>query len=150
MNKYKMIILILSALILGVYIAAQAADNEPQSFDPPEDGLEINFIQGHSKEDHSVEFNHSSHEGFDCIDCHHKMDELKGQAPPRSCASCHDNFSPDDLKGWNSYFKAMHKIRFAPNADRPSCLNCHTNEFGADDKEYTGCNSSACHPSGIR
>lgn len=149
--KNKAIIFLATALItLGLSLAVQASDPEPMEFEAPEDGLEINFIQGHSDQDHSVEFNHSSHESYECIDCHHRMDELKGQKPPRSCASCHDNFSPDNLKGYKSYFKAMHKIRYAPNAARPSCLHCHTNEFGTDDKDMTGCNASSCHSNGIR
>jgi hypothetical protein len=119
-------------------------------FYAPEDELWINFIQGHSDKDLDVAFNHYSHEGYDCIECHHRMGELKGQASPRSCSECHDNYSPDDLAGYTSYFKAMHKIRFAPNASRPSCLGCHTTEFGAEDKTMTGCANSACHPGGIR
>ncbi|WDP92011.1 MAG: cytochrome c3 family protein [Desulfobacter sp.] len=149
--KNKVFIFLAAALLtLGLSLAAQANDPEPAEFEAPEDGLEINFIQGHSDRDLSVEFNHSSHESYECIDCHHRMGELKGRKPPRSCAACHDNFSPDDLKGYKSYFKAMHKIRYAPNAERPSCLHCHTNEFGADDKDMTGCNASACHSDGIR
>lgn len=147
---YKKIITILAVLALGICLSVQADDHETLSFDPPDDGLEINHIPGHSDRDLSVEFNHSSHESFSCQDCHHRMAELKGQAQPRSCAVCHDNFDPDNLKGYKSYFKAMHKIRFAPNGDRPSCLGCHTKEFGADDKEYTGCLNSACHSAGIR
>ncbi len=151
MKKTLAILLAAVMLAFGLSMSVQAGDDpEPMEFEAPEDGLEINHIQGHSGEDLAVEFNHSSHESFECIDCHHKMGELNGQKPPRSCATCHDNFSPDDLSGYKSYFKAMHKIRFAPNASRPSCLNCHTTEFGADDKDMTGCVSSACHPGGIR
>ncbi len=155
--KNKLIVYLFAALLtlgIGLVVQAQDTDSEAEDaeaieFEAPEDGLEINFIKGHSDQDHSVTFNHSSHD-FDCIDCHHKMAELKGQKPPRSCATCHDNFSPDNLKGYKSYFKAMHKIRFAPNAPRQSCLHCHTNEFGTDDKNMTGCNASACHADGIR
>ncbi|PID74172.1 MAG: cytochrome C [Desulfobacterales bacterium] len=135
--KNKLIIYLFAALLtLGIGLAVQAQDANSEAedaeaieFEAPEDGLEINFIKGHSDQDHSVTFNHSSHE-FDCIDCHHRMAELKGQRPPRSCATCHDNFSPDNL--------------------RQSCLHCHTNEFGTDDKNMTGCNASACHADGIR
>ncbi len=150
MNNRSMICLVMAFLILGLSLGVQASDSDPQAFDAPEDGLEINHIQGHSDQDLSVVFNHSSHESYDCIACHHRMGELAGNSPPRSCASCHDNFSPDNLKGYKSYFKAMHKIRFAPSADRPSCLNCHTSEFGMDDQDMTGCISSACHSDGIR
>lgn len=149
MLKNTITFIVLAVLTLGTCLSVQAGDLEIKEFDAPEDGLEINHIPGHSERDLSVEFNHSSHESFSCKDCHHRMDELKGQAAPRSCAVCHDNFSPDNFKGYKSYFKAMHEIRFAPNGDRPSCLGCHTKEFGTDDSDMTGCLNSACHSEGI-
>nr|WP_321399196.1 cytochrome c3 family protein [uncultured Desulfobacter sp.] len=148
MMKHKIYILLTAALItLGMCLYVQA--DEGNTFEPPEDGLAINYIKGHSSKDLSVTFNHSSHESFECIDCHHKMGELKGEAPPRSCATCHDNFSPDNVGGDKSYFKAMHQISFTQAKNR-SCLGCHTNEMGKDDKDMTGCNASACHSQGIR
>ena len=146
--KNKSIACLISALVfLGMVLTAQAWAQEPESFDPPEDGLEINYL--HGKNDQSVEFNHSSHESFECADCHHRMNKGKETQAPQSCAACHNNFNLDNMKGYKSYFKAMHKIRFAPAKDRPSCLACHTSEMGAQDKEMTGCSSSACHPNGI-
>ena len=86
---YKKIITILAVLALGICLSVQADNQETLSFDPPDDGLEINHIPGHSDRDLSVEFNHSSHENFSCQDCHHRMAELKGQSAPRSCAADH-------------------------------------------------------------
>lgn len=149
--KNKIYILLTAALItLGMCLNVQAENGMKNTFEPPEDDLEINYIKGHSSKNLSVTFNHSSHESFECIDCHHKMGELKDEIPPRSCATCHNNFSPDNLEDYKSYFKAMHQISFAPAKNRPSCLGCHTNEMGKDDKDMTGCNASACHSEGIR
>ena len=52
-------------------------------FEAPDDGLEINYIEGNSERDLSVMFNHSSHESYDCAECHHKMHQLKEGQPPR-------------------------------------------------------------------
>lgn len=162
MKNITVIFLALLALTLGGGLVAMASDKaeeaaeaaaeettlEPVELVAPEDGLAIDYIKGNSPRGLSVEFNHSSHEGYDCASCHHKMFQLKGQAQPRSCSACHDNFDVNNTKGYRSYFKAMHKIRQAPQSSRPSCVACHTTEF-ENDKELTGCTASACHGEGL-
>ncbi|MDY0374311.1 MAG: cytochrome c3 family protein [Desulfobacterium sp.] len=114
-------------------------------FEAPDDGLEINYIEGNSERDLSVMFNHSSHESYDCAECHHKMHQLKEGQPPRSCATCHTEFDINETRGYKPYFKAMHMIK---ESYRPSCIACHTKEFGQD-QDMTGCTNSACHSDGL-
>ena len=113
----------------------------------PTDGLVMNYVKGNSSRDLAVEFNHSSH-AYECSECHHKMFQLEEGQQPRSCSVCHDKFGIEDTTTYKSYFKAMHRIRQAPQSSRPSCVACHTEEF-QDDKEMTGCTASACHGEGL-
>ncbi len=128
---------------MGIMFVALGAGAK-EEFTAPDDDLVINFIKGKSDRNLGVTFNHSSHSGYECSDCHHNM---KKTGEPTSCATCHDNFEPVPTKGYKSYFKAMHYKR--NNQKRPSCLGCHVREFG-NDKEMTGCINSACHPEGIK
>ncbi len=146
MKKIFSIFLVFIALTLGSTLVV--ASDEEGGFEAPDDGLSINYIKGHSERDLAVEFNHSSHEDYDCYDCHHKVQKAKKAEGPQSCAVCHDNFDVDNTKGYRSYFKAMHKIRQAPRTSRPSCVSCHTAEFG-NDKDLTGCTRSGCHAQGL-
>ena len=134
---------IVCLLCMGMTVIAMAANAE-EAPEAPQDEIMINFIKGNSKDDLGVAFNHTSHENYECIDCHH---DLKKSKVPTSCSTCHTDFSPVPTKGYKSYFKAMHKKRL--NAKRPSCLSCHVKEFG-NDPEMTGCTSSSCHPDGIK
>ena len=140
----KIILVCLAALAL----AMGANADEKEAFKAPADGLKIDFIKGNSERDLFVMFNHSTHTEYECADCHHKMFQLKGERPPRSCVVCHDNVDVNDSKGYRSYFKAMHKLRQAPRAPRPACVSCHTIKFG-NRKEMTGCGTSSCHPTGL-
>lgn len=123
-----------------VFVAIGAGAKE--EWTAPDDDLVINFIK--PDKGIGVVFNHSSHENYECVDCHHN---IKKSGEPTSCATCHDNYSAMPTKGYKSYFKAMHYKR--NNVKRPSCLGCHVKEFG-NDKEMTGCINSACHPEGIK
>ena len=52
--KSRLVAILLAAalLALGLSLSAQAGDDpEPMAFEAPEDGLEINHIQGHSDQD---------------------------------------------------------------------------------------------------
>ncbi len=136
-------LLIMCLLSLGLMFVAIGAGAQ-EEYTAPDDDLLINYIKGNSKRDLGVVFNHSSHENYECVDCHHN---IKKAGKPTSCASCHDNFSAEPTKGYKSYFKAMHYKR--NNERRPSCVSCHVKEFGQD-KDMTGCVNSACHPEGIK
>lgn len=134
-------LLIACLCLMGIVFVAIGAGAQ-EDWEAPDDDLVIDFIK--PDKGIGVVFNHSSHENYECIDCHHKM---KKTGEPTSCADCHDNFSAMPTKGYKSYFKAMHYKR--NNTKRPSCLGCHVKEFG-NDKEMTGCINSACHPEGIK
>ena len=92
MKKITSVFLICLAMMFGTGLVATA--DEEAGFEAPEDGLSINYIKGHSERDLSVEFNHSSHEGYDCSECHHKTKGLREDEPPKSCAACHNDKSP--------------------------------------------------------
>ncbi|WP_319759809.1 cytochrome c3 family protein [Maridesulfovibrio sp.] len=136
-------LLIACLCMMGIVFVAIGAGAQ-EDWTAPKDDLVINYIKGNSPKDHGVVFNHSSHESYECVDCHHKT---KKTGEPTSCADCHNNFEPVPVKGYKSYFKAMHYKR--KNLKRASCLGCHVKEFG-NDKEMTGCVNSACHPEGIK
>lgn len=144
----KIIVVCAACLSLTLIAGFAAAADEGTAFKAPEDGLMIDFIKGNSQRDLAVEFNHSTHKEYKCADCHHKMFQLKGKRPPRSCVVCHDDVDVNAAKGYRSYFKAMHKIRQAPRAPRPACVSCHTTKFGKN-KEMTGCATSSCHATGL-
>ena len=146
--KKKTLILALLAMILGICLVATAEEGESEDLTAPEDGLVIDYVKGNSPRGLSVEFNHSSHGDYDCNSCHHKMFQLKQGEQPRSCATCHTKFDVNDTTTYKSYFKAMHRIRQAPQSTRPSCVACHTAEF-ENDTEMTGCTASACHGQGL-
>jgi len=143
MKNICSVFLVFIAIMAGTGLAVTA--DQEATLEPPEDGLEINFIKGRSERDLAVGFNHSSHGNYKCSDCHHKTEKDKKVEGPKSCASCHDNFDVNATNGYKVYFKAMHKIK---KASRPSCLSCHTKEFG-NDPNMTGCTNSACHPGGL-
>jgi len=132
-------------LFIAIMVGTGLAVNADEAFEAPEDGLEINFIQGNSERDLSVEFNHSSHGDFDCSACHHKAHQLKEGEQPRRCATCHTDFDVNANKGYKPYFKAMHMIK---KNNRASCVACHTKEFG-NDADMTGCTASGCHSDGL-
>ncbi|NDV24657.1 cytochrome c3 family protein [Desulfovibrio sp. JC022] len=134
-------LLIACLCMMGIVFVAIGAGAQ-EDWTAPDDDLVIDFIK--PKKEIGVVFNHSSHENYECVDCHHN---IKKSGEPTSCATCHDNFSAMPTKGYKSYFKAMHYKR--NNTKRPSCLGCHVKEFG-NDKEMTGCVNSACHPEGIK
>lgn len=134
---------IMCLLCMGITIMAMGASAQ-EEYTAPDDDLLINYIKGNSKKNLGVVFNHSSHENYECVDCHHN---IKKAGKPTSCSTCHDNFEAMPTKGYKSYFKAMHFKR--NNTRRPSCLSCHVKEFG-NDKDMTGCVNSACHPEGIK
>ena len=134
---------IVCLLCIGITVLALTA-KATETPEAPQDDLVINNIKGQSKRNISVMFNHSSHEDYDCVDCHHKT---KKSDTPQSCTTCHKNFKTAPLKGYKSYFRAMH---YKPsNKKRNSCLSCHVKEFG-NDSEMTGCVNSVCHPKGIK
>ncbi|SDL18559.1 Class III cytochrome C family protein [Maridesulfovibrio ferrireducens] len=136
---------IVCLLCIGMTVLTIAANADDKAgFEAPEDEIMINFIKGNSKDDLGVAFNHSSHENYECVDCHHALRKTK---VPTSCATCHNNFEPVPAKGYKSYFKAMHIKR--NNDKRPSCVSCHIKEFG-NDPSMTGCTASSCHPDGIK
>ncbi len=141
MKNISAVFLIFIAILAGTGLVAWAEGE----FEAPDDGLEINHIEGNSERDLSVMFNHSSHESYDCSECHHKMKLLKEGEAPRSCATCHTGTDINETQGYKPYFKAMHMIK---GTFRPSCIACHTREFG-NDPEMTGCATSACHPNGL-
>ena len=144
----KKIILAVAFLAMTLGAGFVAVAEEGGGPTAPDDGLVIDYVKGNSPRGLSVEFNHSSHEGYSCAECHHKMFQLKEGEQPRSCATCHNKFDVNDTTTYKSYFKAMHRIRQAPQSTRPSCVACHTAEF-ENDKEMTGCTASACHAQGI-
>ena len=146
MKNITMVCVVFLTMTFGAIFGVTA--DEGTVFKAPKDGLKIDFIKGNSQRDLSVTFNHSTHTGYECADCHHKMFQLKGESAPRSCVVCHDNVDVDAVKGYKSYFKAMHKIRQAPRSPRPACVSCHTIKFGKS-KEMTGCATSSCHPDGL-
>lgn len=132
---------IMSLLCVGLTAALAFAQTElVSSIDAPDDDLEINFIEGNSKRNLGVVFNHSSHEDIDCFTCHHK-NEVADE--PESCSNCHTDTAPD-AQGTKSYFRAMHVKR----TEQASCLSCHEEEFSGD-KDLTGCANSSCHPTGL-
>ncbi|SME93454.1 cytochrome c3 family protein [Desulfovibrio gilichinskyi] len=136
---------IVCLICLGMTVLAIAANaGDKKAVEAPEGDLMINFIKGNSKSNIGVSFNHANHENYECVDCHHALKKTK---VPTSCATCHTNFEPVPVKGYKSYFKAMHIKR--NNTKRNSCLSCHVKEFGNDPK-MTGCTASVCHPKGIR
>lgn len=110
------------------------------AIDAPDDDLMINYIEGNSKRDLGVVFNHSSHDYIDCFTCHHQ-NEVADE--PESCSNCHTDMSPD-AQGVKSYFRAMH----VKGAEQTSCISCHQEEFEGD-KDLTGCANSYCHPTGL-
>jgi hypothetical protein len=135
---------ILALGLLGFVLCAAPVFCETPEPEPPEDGLVINSIKGRSERDLGVTFNHSSHADYTCIDCHHatKEDEL-----PQSCGAgkrCHDKTGIDELRGFKSYFRTMHK----KDRRHPTCVGCHTELFEGD-KYMTSCTRSACHPDGL-
>ncbi len=134
-------IFIMSLLCVCFVAALAFAQAELEAtIDAPDDDLEINMIEGNSKRELGVNFNHSSHEGVDCFTCHHK-NEVADE--PESCANCHTDANPN-AQGPTSYFRAMH----VKSEGHASCLSCHVEEFSGD-KELTGCVNSACHPDGL-
>ncbi|WP_419787168.1 cytochrome c3 family protein [Pseudodesulfovibrio sp.] len=135
----KLFIMCLLCVCLAAALA-YAQTERVASIEAPDDDLEINVIQGNSKRDLGVVFNHSSHEGVDCFVCHHK-NTVKDE--PESCANCHTDTNPN-AQGPKSYFRAMH-VKAKGHA---SCLSCHQDEFEGD-KDMTGCTNSSCHPEGI-
>jgi len=140
---------IICLLCLCAIATVAFAEDMPE----PADDIVINFVKGNSDRDLSVTFNHSSHEGYSCETCHHKWKNpekkvkfntsVKEAKAPRSCASCHKDFTTEKTHKWRSYFRAMHK-----KSVRTSCLSCHIEEFD-NDKDMTGCYESACHPEGL-
>ena len=141
MNKkivYPCLALVLF-FVLTLPITASFAQKELEG---PDD-IQIDFIEGNSKRDLAVTFNHSSHTGYDCQSCHHKWEEDSGK-DPRSCSTCHTDFSIEKESGYKWYFRIMHEkgLRY------PTCVSCHIENFG-DDQQMVGCSRSACHTDGI-
>ncbi len=146
MKKITMVCLVFLTVTLVTSLGVRA--DEGVVFDAPKDGLIIDFIKGNSPRDLSVAFNHSTHAEYTCNECHHKMFLLKGKSAPKSCVTCHSDVDVNSVKGYKSYFKAMHKIRQKPRTARPACVSCHTTEFGTNN-DMTGCATSSCHPTGL-
>ena len=135
---------ILALGLLGFTLCAAPVFSETPEPEAPEDGMAINYIKGRSERDLSVVFNHSSHADYACVDCHHTTKE--GEEPV-SCASdkrCHAKTGIDELRGFKSYFRTMHK----KDRRHPTCVGCHTELFKGD-KDMTSCTRSACHPDGL-
>ncbi len=127
----KLILCGAMALSLAFAVSAFAAPAVPA------DGIVMDKTKLH------VTFNHSTHTGNQCGECHHPVD---GKETFLQCGSagCHDNFDKKD-KSVHSYYQVMHgkKLKF------DSCVSCHTTVAGKDKdkkKALTSCKKSACHP----
>lgn len=87
-------------------------------------------ITGVMSRDLSVEFNHTSHSGIPCLNCHHERKDGNRFVP---CRTCHDM----------CLFTAFHSRR---EGER-SCYACHAlkvrDERGSFGKETAGC--GPCH-----
>lgn len=97
------------------------AEEDPKvvvTAEPPKEVIFENPKKG------NVTFNHAMHaEGYECMDCHHKMKEGEDV---QSCRSCHSK----------KFNKAFH----GKNSDY-SCVGCHQNSGSGPG--YTPC--SGCH-----
>ncbi len=126
--------LMLSALLAAFSLPVIAADTPAA----PADGLKMALTSL------PVEFNHSTHAAYKCVDCHHLVDGKESYA---KCATsgCHDVLDKKD-KSVRSYYKIMHDRK---SKDVPTCVSCHLEVAGKDKdkkKELAGCKKSKCHP----
>jgi hypothetical protein len=92
--------------------------------DPPEDPVRIvfksttgNVIFGHKE--------HASQEGygFDCIECHHTMEDT--ETKPEACGECHYIDSEDILKRSEAFHTQCIGCHEEGGAGPVECLECH-------------------------
>jgi len=136
MKRALFCLVLVTCLVAGLALAAN--DEAP-------DNLVIDNFKADTN-NLSVTFNHSSHAGYNCQDCHHTWDPACGD-PPRPCSfsGCHDVMDKKE-KGAASYYKMIHDMR---PEQLSTCVSCHRELAGADKqkkREFAGCKGSVCHP----
>lgn len=138
----KFALLCLACLLTAICLTASPAMNA--EIEAPDSMAIDNFKAetGNLK----VNFNHSSHTDYACIECHHQWDPGCGE-PPRPCSysGCHDVMDQRE-KSRSSYYKIIHDMR---PKEFSTCVSCHRENAGDDrekKKEFAGCRGSVCHP----
>lgn len=139
LNRKLSLISLTAAFLLFAALAGAARDEAPGP-------MSIDNYKGETR-NLKVAFNHSSHTGFTCVECHHQWDPA-GNEPPRPCSleGCHDSMNPRE-KSTASYYKIIHDMR--PGQGFSTCVSCHRATAGADKemkKKLAGCGGSVCHP----
>lgn len=90
----------------------------------------------------SVFFNHDTHKEYQCVECHHLVEEKEEF---RKCATegCHDDLKERKPPSFYGVMHAKKDVKFS------TCATCHqklAKEAPDRKKELSGCKGSKCHP----